>query len=335
MHAVLQTMVDEKIGPGERKKAFATEFCEKVGKRYGVMLRTLYDAIKLSLEAAGLKRGDAVGMSLLSPRIYASVCKESGLSMLLGDIDPLTGCLSLDEAIRMQTQGAKALLLHEPMGMIPHGIDYSSVEIPIIEDITQSIGSSYSDDEHPDKPDLPGNRGVLVVCAFEESDMISCGGGAALLSSVKEYKDCWTSRLEGIHGYVEMPDMNAAMGIVQLASFPEQVAKRRGFYRTFRESLLKTHHKSFGIGAIDYDINGYGFPVFLDSKIEEVMAFATKYQVPSRKSFSECVGREKMDDYAHYPKAIPYMVRTLSFPIYPFISKNDMDLLVKVISHLP
>ena len=42
-----------------------------------------------------------------------------------------------------------------------------------------------------------------------------------------------------------------------------------------------------------------------------------------------------MDDFDHFPKGIPYMMRTLSFPVYPFISKNDMNLLVKVISHLP
>lgn len=335
MNAVLQTMVDEKIGPGERKRAFTVEFCEQVGKRYGVMLRSFYDALRLALESAGLQSGDCVGMSLLAPRIYGIVCKSLGLTVKLGDINPSCGCLSLEEALRLESEGVKAIMLDEPMGMIPYGVDYSALQIPLIEDITESLGSSYPDSERPDKPDVPGKRGALVVCAFEESDMISCGGGAALLSSVKEYKDAWTGKLEGIRSYVEMPDMNAAMGIVQSETFEEQVTKRRSFYRTFRENLLKTRHKPFGIGAIDYDINGFGFAVFLDSKIEDVMAFATKYQVPSQKTFQTCMGRDKMDDFDHFPKGIPFMVRTLSFPIYPFISKNDMNLLIKVISHLP
>jgi dTDP-4-amino-4,6-dideoxygalactose transaminase len=38
MNAVLQTMVDEKIGPGERKQEFNRLFCEIAGRKYEIML---------------------------------------------------------------------------------------------------------------------------------------------------------------------------------------------------------------------------------------------------------------------------------------------------------
>ena len=328
-------MVDEKIGPGERKKQFGTSFCELVHARYGIMLRSLYDTLRLALDASGVVSGDTVGMSVLSPKLYRFVCKSMGLSVSLGDINPATGCLDVAEALRMQSEGAKAIILHEPVGMIPYKQDYGELAIPLIEDITESLGSSYPDSDDPKLVDSAGKRGSIVVCAFEEDDMISCGGGAALLTNDKTIKDALDARLEGIRSWVEMPDMNAAMGIVQIETFGEQLAKRRAFYQSFRESLLKTRHKPFGIGSIDYEINGFGFPVFLDTKVEEVMDFAKKYQVPSRKTFGSCVGAGVGDDFEHFPHAIPFLMRTLSFPIYPFISKQDRDLLLRVISHLP
>lgn len=336
MNAVLQTMVDEKIGPGERKKQFTASLCEALHRRYGLMVRSLFEALRISLASVGLRQGDTVGMSVLSPRIYQSACASLGLHVALGDIDPACGCLAADEAKKLVDAGAKAILLAEPMGMIPHGQDYSQLGVPLIEDISQSIGSSYElTDQAQKKVERAGDQGSLLICSFEEEDMISCAGGAGIFTSQKPYKDAWTDQLEGIRKYVEMPDMNAALGIIQYETFDEQLEKRNAMYRAFRDSLMKTHHTLFGIGAIDYQVNGYGFAVFLDSKIEEVMQFATKYQVPTQKTFAGCVGSGKMDDFAHFPHAIPYMMRTITFPIYPFIAKDDQSLLSRVISHLP
>lgn len=328
MNSVLQTLVDEKIGPGERKREFNTLFMQLVSKKYGCMLRTRGDAIKLALRAVGIKEGGTVGMSVLSPRIYGAFCKEMGLKILLGDIDPSTGCLSIEEAQRMQGEGANGILLHEPMGMFPQQDGFSELSIPLIEDITESLGSVYGEKK-------PGKIGKVAICGFEEQDMISTAGGCALVSNEKECKDNWNSVMEGIRDYVELPDMNAALGIIQLMTLDEQIQKRRGFYRLFQKNLMKTHHKVFGISNLEYEVNGYGFAVQLDSKIEEVMAFATKYQVSSKRTFEGCVGSSKTDDFDHFPSAIPAMLRCLSFPLYPFISQQDSDMLVKVISHLP
>ena len=46
MDAVLQTMVDERIGPGERKISFE-RILRRVGFKDGVALRTIVDALTL------------------------------------------------------------------------------------------------------------------------------------------------------------------------------------------------------------------------------------------------------------------------------------------------
>jgi len=328
MNAVLQTMVDEKIGPGERKQEFNRLFCEIAGRKYGIMLRSYYDAIRYCLSVCKITNESIVGMSVLSPQLHALAVRSLGAKIKLGDIDPTNGCLSLLESQRLVEEGADVILLDEPMGMIPHQIDYSSLGVPLIEDITQSLGSSYDEDK-------AGMRGNLVICAFEEEDMISTAGGAAILYDDPAFKESFSVQLEGLHNFVELPDLNAALGVIQCMTFNEQLEKRRSFYRLFQKNLMKTHHKVFGIANADYNINGFGFAVQLDSRIEDVMKFASKYQVSSQKTFAGCVGSDMREDFGHFGKAIPFMLRCLSFPLYPFISQQDNDLLVKVISHLP
>ena len=60
MDAVLQTMVDEKIGPGERKKQFVSSFCTLIGKKYGLALRTYNDMIAISLSRRALRSSCAL-----------------------------------------------------------------------------------------------------------------------------------------------------------------------------------------------------------------------------------------------------------------------------------
>lgn len=328
MNAVLQTMVDEKIGPGERKRQFAGLLSQQLGKSHCVPLRSYVDAIRLSYVACQVGNGSLVGMSVLSPEIHRYAATMLGASVLLGDVDPATGCLSADEAKRLEGEGCCCVILDEPVGMIPYQQDYSSLSVPLIEDVTQSIGSVYDTEK-------AGSRGKILVSAFEEPDVISAAGGAAILTNDQKIRDAVLSSIASVRPFLELPDLNAALGIIQCETFPEQLEKRRTFYRLFQKGLLKTHHKLFGITNPEFEINGYGFAVQLDSKIEEVMDFATRYQVSTRRTFASCVGADKVEDFDHFPVAIPAILRCVSFPIYPFISQADSDVLLKVISHLP
>ena len=110
MDSVLQTMVNEKIGPGERARAFVQSFCEAVGATSGVAFRTYPDCLSFALAAAGVGEGTKVAVSPLSPKVYRSVIEKAGAEMVLVDIDRQTGCP--DESLLAQS-GAEVLLLYE------------------------------------------------------------------------------------------------------------------------------------------------------------------------------------------------------------------------------
>lgn len=327
MDAVLQTMVDERIGPGERKNAFLKQFCEMVGAKGGLALRSYVDALSCALLACNLAPHAKIGVSILSPSWYQNVMESLGYEVMCGDIDTDHGCLSQLEALRLADQGCTALLIHQPMCQIPYACDYKQLGIPVIEDITQSFASRYDEQK-------AGSYGDLVLCAFEEDCLVSTAGGAALVYTNDLYQSAVKHFSPSVRSYIELPDMNAALGMIQLATLGEQLIKRQELYALFSKSLLKTSHRVFGIGNIDFQPNGYGFCVALDSKPEDSIKFANKYQVSAKRTFTDTLADQVSERFDLYPKAIPLYLRAISLPIYPFLKQSEVELLIKVISHL-
>ncbi len=332
MDSVLQTMVNEKIGPGERARAFVSLFCEMVKATSAVAFRTYPDCLADALRLMGAKEGTTVAVSPLSPAIYRSVIKSVGAKMVMVDIDRETCCP--DERIVAES-GAEILLLYENCGTIParyneqttyaESCDYSGVKV--IEDVSESIGSRIKDEAYA------GCLGQIVVCAFEEDSVVSAAGGA-----VMAVKDEYVNELRGRRPskYLRMPDLNASLGMVQLSNLGENMEKRNEILKVYQQSLAKTRHKQFGLNLLDFTSNASSFAVQLDSKPDESIKFAGKHDVPVKMAFSDCLFKDfDGDPFQDTPVAASHFYRTVEFPIYPFLRASEIDGISKVVAHLP
>lgn len=326
MDAVLQTMVDEKIGPGERKKQFVSSFCTLIGKKYGLALRTYNDMISISLSALGVKEGDSVILSVLTPRIYLDVLKNNGIKPILVDVDD--AMMVNAEKAKDYLDVAKAIIYYEPLCQVPSSFEaIKELNLPIIEDISESIGSVHSENK-------AGMLGDIVICATEEDDIISTGGGAvALLNSEERFEEMKKS-LGQSSSYLELPDMNAALGVVQLSSLENLITRRNHIFKVYQQAVMKSKCKMFGSGSIDFFSNGAGFSVIVNSRPDEAAEFAKKYQITVKKTFAHAIGARYQDRFDLYPNAIAPLTRAISFPLYPFLSNVDIDTIQKVLSHL-
>ncbi|MCF0261757.1 MAG: DegT/DnrJ/EryC1/StrS aminotransferase family protein [Sphaerochaetaceae bacterium] len=332
MDSVLQTMVNEQIGPGERGRAFVQYFCETIAATSAIAYRTYPDCLSDALKLMGAQKGVKVAVSPLSPLIYKSVIESTGAQMVYVDVNKETCCP--DELLVAQS-GAEILLLHETLGTLPvkyneqttfaEKYDYSSVKV--IEDISDSIGSRVKDEAYA------GSFGQIVVCALEEDSIVSAGGGA-IMAVRGEYVNALRGKRPS--KYLRMPDMNAALGLVQLANLDENSNKRREILKVYQQSLSKTRHKQFGLGLIDFASNGGAFGVFLDSKPEETIKFAQKHDVPVKLAFADCLIKDfEGDPFEAFPVAASFFYRTVEFPIYPFLKMSEIDSISKVVAHLP
>ena len=332
MDSVLQTMVNEKIGPGERARAFVQSFCETVQATSGIAFRTYPDCLGFALSAIGVGEGTKVAVSPLSPEIYRTVLQKLGARIVYVDIDRTTGC---PDDVLVAQSGAEVLILYEPFGTLPvryneqttfpETCDYSGVKV--IEDISQSIGSRVKDEC------FAGKIGHIVICAMEEDGVVSAGGGAVMAvrgEAVNAIRGKRPSR------YLTMPDMNAALGMVQLSNLDESCRRRAEILSVYQQSLAKTRHKQFGLNLLDFSSNASAFAVMLDSRPDETVKFASKHDVPVRMAFSDCLFKDmETDPFEVAPVAASYYYRTVEFPLYAFLKPNEIDGISKVISHLP
>lgn len=322
MDAVLQTMVDEKIGPGEKKRAFVKAFSQYTSKRDGVALRSYIDAIAVAFHALGLQEGDGVVMSVFTPLVYLDAMKRLGLKSVLVDVDD-DMMPSVEEAEKVLDEGAKALVLFLPLGIIPpDGDKYKELGLPILEDITQSVGSSFGGIG-------PGRIGNIVIASTEEDSIVSTAGGAVIMCDREDLLD---TMKKDVNPFIELPDLNASLGIVQLSKLESIVLRRESIYKIYAdEARRKGRVKVFGTGGTEFKSNGYGFSCVTQMRPDDAVEEAKKYSVTVRKTFAKAVGSRYQERYDRFPNAFPYLTRAVSFPLYPFLSNAEIQTVQKVI----
>ncbi|MDD2297396.1 MAG: DegT/DnrJ/EryC1/StrS family aminotransferase [Sphaerochaetaceae bacterium] len=329
MTAVLQTMADEQIGPGEHTQAFIELFQKTVGlSGYALALRDLVQALRIALLSLDLPAGSTIGISALSPVMYSSVIISLGHSVEIFDINPETGNLSYHDVINRASPTLSALILYEPYGNMPDYDVWQECSLPIIEDITESLGSSFEEQS-------AGNPKNIIICAFEGSGLVSTAGGAALMTQDDELAKKMAFLLEPQLPYTTLPDMNAALGVVQLLQIEKNIQKRKAIFDRYRFSLMKTKHTLFGIKDIDYASNGYGFVALLDAKPTLAQQFCLRHEVDTVLAFSQAVIKDNLDRFDLYPHAIACVTRALRFPLYPFLTNQQIVQIEKVLAHLP
>ena len=332
MDSVLQTMVNDQIGPGKISRDFVQAFCDEVKATSGAAYRTYPDCLSAALRLMGAKEGVRVAVSPLSPAIYRQVIEKLGAEMVIVDVDKETGCPN--EGL-VAASGAEILVLYESFGTLParyneqttfpESYDYGDVKV--IEDISESIGSDIKDEIRA------GSVGKIVVCALEDDSVLSAAGGA-IMAVRGEY--VISLRGKGPSKYLKMPDMNAALGSVQLANLGANCAKRREMLKSYQQSLAKTRHRQFGLNLLDLASNAAFFAVQLDSRPDETVKFASDHHVPVRMAFEDCILKDyEGDPFEVAPVAAGFFYRTVRFPMYAFLQGSEVEEISRVIAHLP
>ena len=213
MDAVLTTMVEEKIGPGDRNRLLISTAKEHLQYDYALALRSpafalhfaLKSLIKQGQESTQIASFKAVVISALSPRYYLQVLQDLSLTPIYCDVTYDFPCMNKDlieSVISKKNSDLEVIgiVLHHTLGFVPDALSVSELGIPIIEDISQSYGSwlkpadkdKDNKEETPNEPKaqrktetegrvspLSGSTQFFVL-GLEERDMLTSGGGALL-----------------------------------------------------------------------------------------------------------------------------------------------------------
>ncbi len=323
MDAVLNCMVEEAIAPGEKNREFALMLKRHFQAVDVHLFRSYPRAMETALRAAGASEGKRIVLSALAPGWLASAALKTGASVTC--VDAAEGSLAPEISDEFQ---ADFLVLHEPVGLLPDFQSYRQLSCPVIEDITESFGGCAGEAK-------PGDAGSILLLGLEESHVITAGGGAALIVMDKQFAEPCREFADREGPYELLPDMNAVLAMTQFSRMNEYLERRREIFELFFKSLLKTRHHCLLDLSEDALSNCITFPVLIESDIREILKFTRKYKVETERTFADNALTVLGLEPDTCPRAQQFQLRTLSFPLYPLLSQDQLKTLVRVLAALP
>ncbi len=326
MDTVLNCLVTDSVGPGEYLDRFQKAARESLGFDFGFALRSPLSALLAALDALALAEGDVVALPALAPAYYAAALRERRLLPLYLDADPDSGAPDF-ASIASAAAKPKALLLFEAQGVLPVPEAVAALGIPVIEDISQSLGA-YAGERKA------GSLGQLAFLGLEHGGLVTAGGGALLFAQARRDAAVLRNLAESLPPELRMTDYNAALGLAQLRELEASIAKRRELAAAFAQSLARTRHRLLA-QAVEGEAGFYSFPVVLDSGMKDVRAYAKKKEVETEAAFEDSLVGRGLVPEGECPRARSLLMRCLLFPLHQRLGAAGAQKVSKVLATLP
>ena len=338
MDAVLTSMVEDRLGPGEYTRFLIQTARDFFGFEYCLALRSPVFALQLALQAliavsdnseangGTISRGKGVIISALSPMYYERVINSLGLFPLYCDTSEDSPLMAAEKIDALLAVKPLCVIFHESLGFLPEAHLLSDLGIPVIEDCSQSA-QTYLDGK------IAGSFGTLAIMGLEEKDMITAGGGALLFAAGR--RDAAILRSLGeLPPEYQLPDINAAMAAVQLREAEKNLLRRRELAEGYMHAALQTRHKRFReTEGLDY--NHFAFSLILEKGVKEVKSYAKRKEIAVAEAFDSTLAGSGAIPSAQCPNAASLALRTLLFPLYPRLGAQAAQHVARLITTLP
>ncbi|WP_180901238.1 LegC family aminotransferase [Martelella soudanensis] len=244
---------------GKYVEQFERDVAAACGAAYGVAVVNGTAALELAMKVVGVEPGDEVVMPALT--FVATANAAHHLGAIPHFADSAEGTLGLDPGAlrahlsRIGEARADGLYNREtgrriscivPMHVFGHPADMDGLAavaiefgLTIVEDAAESLGSRY-------KGHACGSLGRVGAVSFNGNKIVTTGGGGAVvtndealarrakhLSTTAKVPHRWAFEHDEAGYNYRLPNLNAALGVAQMAQLDERVAKKRLLARRY------------------------------------------------------------------------------------------------------
>lgn len=237
IRAVADVLRSGCLAQGEQVRRFEEGVASFLGRRGGVATSSGTSALHLALLALGVRPGDQVIVPSYACVALLHAIQYVGADPRLADIDPDTYNLCPRAARRRLTRKTRAVIVPHMFGMPADLDEIVSWGVPVIEDCAQTLGATYRGRQ-------AGAWGVLTVCSFYATKVLTTGEGGMLLSDsdtllrkardLRDYDGRATLRVRFNY---KMTEMQAALGRSQLRRLPAFLERRQGLAARYTAAL--------------------------------------------------------------------------------------------------
>jgi perosamine synthetase len=245
---------------------FVTEFgkacAEIAGARFGIPVTSGTAALHLSALLVGVERDDEIIVPALTFIGTVAGARHAGAQCAVLDVDPVTWQLDpavVEKFLREDClrKGGETINRHTgrrvramiPVHLLGHPVDLDPLlalaeefSLAVIEDAAEAVGAAY-------KGRPVGGIGRIGCYSFNGNKTFTCGGGGAILTNdetlAKRAEYLSTQAKDDpvlfVHNEVgfnyRLTNIQAAMGLAQLETRAEYIAKKKAINERYRNML--------------------------------------------------------------------------------------------------
>lgn len=253
--AVARVVAAGWIAEGRAVARFEEEFARVMRAPYAAAVSSGSAALQLALVVAGVRPGDDVVVPSLAFIATVNAVRHVGAAPVFADVDPYTGTVTGATVDRVLTPTTTAVIVVDHAGVPVDLDDIRSVTDPlgivVIEDAACAAGSTY-------RAQPVGATAEVTAWSFSDRSILTTGEGGMLTTTharwaarakrLREHAADPASEGDGLllpraEEYPEvgwdcrMTDLQAAVGLVQLARLPEILRRRREIADRYRREL--------------------------------------------------------------------------------------------------
>ena len=341
--AVAKVLNSRLLATGSTVREFESAFAERFQRRYCIAVSSGSVALYLGLKALGVKR---VIIPALTCEAVINAALNAGMSIFFADVEPETHNLDMSTLSESQLGNAEAVIVTHTYG---HAAEMDKLDfyikkykLVLIEDFAQATGGYFRDR-------MLSSFGRVAITSLYASKGITTGHGGILLTDDEElYLKCvygrgsrtTTSFSDLIPLNLQMTDIQAAIGLVQLTKLDKMVEMRRNVAALYFQELEAVpigliHEKSWAKHAY------FKYAIVLPQNVQK-QAFIEKmgvfgietgklYDPPLHKSE---IAQNVLENTAKLPISEDFASRTVSLPMFPELSSEDIIRVCETISSI-
>lgn len=359
---VFDTLKSGWLTTGPKTRKFAEQFSEYTQATSALTVSSCTAALHLSLLALEIGPGDEVITTPLTFAATANVIEHTGATLVLADVLPDTLNIDPEEFERRITDRTKACIVVHYAG---HPVDMDRINdiadrhgIQVIEDAAHAIGASYKG--------RPIGSGENPTCfSFYATKNLTTGEGGMLTGSSELIEKARTLSLHGMSreawgryeaggkwaydivapGYkYNMTDIQAALGIQQLARFEKMQARRVEIVTRYSEAF--GNDPAMQTPVCHNDVT-HAWHLYVLRLNEDELSI-------NRNQFIEQVNAENIGTSVHFipihvhsyyankyewrpedfPVALANYSRMVSLPLSPKMLDQDVDDVINTVQHV-
>jgi UDP-4-amino-4-deoxy-L-arabinose-oxoglutarate aminotransferase len=292
--------------------AAAVRFAEAVRDRVGaVSVATAasgLDALAAALRGCAVGAGDEVIVpTYVCARVTDAVI-ATGARPTLADVG-VDGNLTVETVQAVRTVATKAVIAVHTFG---HPCDLAalrSLGLMVVEDACQAFAISLP-------AGVTGTLGDVGVYSFQATKCLATGEGGMIVTPVVT--------TAGVpQGHTAMADLQATLGLAQLARYDSFLDRRRAIAAVYRDAV--SARPELAAHQPDSDIPLFRFTLRSPSGFEQAVDFFASRGIAARRGVDALLHRAAGLADRQFPTATRLFETTVSLPFYPGLSDAQVE----------